>query len=103
MSTNLIEVLKRHPELRFLSNVLNVGIATKWKDGRDTGTPSIVVYVSTKKSLRSLKKAERIPSEIEGIPVDVIELSTNDYKLSDTKPSRLPLEAQKRIAGGVKR
>lgn len=103
MDVNISEVLERHPELRSLPNVLNVAIATKWIDGRDTGIPSIVVYVAKKKSLRALKKVDRVPSKIEGVPVDVIELSSPDFKLGDTAPSRLPPQIQKRIAGGVKR
>jgi len=97
------EVLKRHPELRDIPTALNVDVATKWKDGKDTGIPSIVVYVPKKKKPRGVKRADRAPSEVEGVPVDVIELSSPDFKLGDTAPSRLPPEAQRRISGGVKR
>jgi len=103
MDTKISEILERHPELRTLPNVLNVAIATKWIDGRDTGIPSIVVYVAKKKSLRALKTVDRVPSKIDGVPIDVIELSSPDFKLGDTTPSRLPPEVQRRIAGGVKR
>jgi len=98
-----LEVLERHPELREIPGVWNARVATKWKDDKDTGKTSIVVYVRKKKKLRNLKKTERIPSEIEGIPVDVIEFSTSDFKLGDTIPSRLSPKTQIRIAGGVKR
>jgi len=97
------DILERHPELRDIPGVWNIRIATKWKDGKDTGKTSIVVYVRKKKELRNLRKAERIPSEIEGIPVDVIELSTSDFKLGNTAPSKLPPKVQRRIAGGVRR
>jgi len=97
------EVLERHLELRSLPNVLNVATASKWIDGKDTGIPSIVVYVAKKKSLRALKKVDRVPSEVEGVPVDVIELSSPDFTLGDTATSRLPPIAQRRISGGVKK
>lgn len=97
------KVLDGHPELRDIPGVLNVAVATKWKGGKDTGEPSIVVYVFRKMKLSELKAAEIIPSEIEGVPVDVIELSSPDFKLGDTAPSRLPPEVQRRIVGGVKK
>ena len=97
------KVLDGHPELRDIPGVLNVAVATKWKDGKDTGEPSIVVYVFRKMKLSELKASEIIPSEIEGVPVDIIELSSPDFDLGDTAPSRLPHDAQKRIAGGVAR
>lgn len=98
-----LEILERHTELRAIPGVFNTAIATKWKDGKDTGKLSIIVYVKEKKDLKKIKMAERIPSEIEGIPVDVIEFSSPDFKLGDTAPSRLPPKVQARIAGGVKR
>ena len=97
------EVLERHLELRSLPNVLNVATASKWIDGKDTGIPSIVVYVAKKKSLRALKKVDRVPSEVDGVPVDVIELSSPDFKLGDTATSRLSPGVQRRIAGGVRK
>lgn len=104
-----IEVLEKHPELRTLPNVLNVGVATKWTTDKetgepiDTGIPSIVVYVIKKKKLQALRKVDRAPKTIEGVPVDVIELSSDDFALADTKPSLLPVSVQRRLAGGVKK
>lgn len=102
-------VLEKHPELRNLPNVLNVNIGTKWVTDKvtgkmkDTGIPSIVVYVIEKKKLKLLKKTDRIPTELEGVPVDVIEFGNEDFALTDTNPSKLSVEVQRRLAGGVKR
>jgi predicted transcriptional regulator len=97
------QVLERHPELRKKANVLNAAVATKWKDGVDTGEVSIVAYVIEKKELKVLKKVDRLPSEIEGVPVDVIVLGNEDFALVDTPPSMLPPKVQRRIAGGVRK
>ena len=105
----IYEVLEKHSELRNLPNVLNVAVGTKWVTDKvtgeikDTGVPSIIVYVIEKKELKALKKVNRVPKEIEGVPVDVIELSSEDFALTDTNPSKLPLEVQRKIAGGVKK
>ena len=105
----IYEVLEKHPELRNLPNVLNVSVGTKWVtdkvtgEMKNTGIPSIVVYVIEKKELKALKKVNRVPKEIEGVPVDVIELSSEDFALTDTNPSKLPFTTQRRIAGGVKK
>lgn len=101
----MLEILEKHPELRNIPGVLNTAIATKWKDRKDTGIMSIVLYVSKKKDLKTLKEEGIIPApkSIEDIPVDVIEFTTSDFKLGDTIPSRLPPKIQRRIAGGVKK
>lgn len=106
---NFKKVLEKHSELKSFPNVLNVGVGTKWVtdkitgEMKDTGIPSIVVYVIEKKELKTLKKSDRIPKEIEGIPVDVVELSSEDFELTDTSPSKLSFEIQRKIAGGVKK
>jgi len=100
-----LEILERHPWLRNIPGVMNTAIATKWKDGKDTGIVSIVLYVFEKKDLKTLKKEgiTPAPKSVEDIPVDVIEFSTPDFKLGDTAPSRLPPKIQRKIAGGVKK
>ena len=97
------EVLGRHPELRTIPGVMNTRVATKWVEGKDTGAVSINLYVFKKKKLKGLKKTDRAPTSIEGIPIDIIELSSPDFKLTDTWPSRQPPEIQRRIAGGVRK
>jgi hypothetical protein len=97
------EVLeKRFTELRGLPNVLNVAVGTKIVDGKDTGKPCIVLYVSRKVEVRMLNLSEMAPLTVEGVPTDVVELKA-DYTLGDTEVSRKPPEVQRRVAGGVKR
>jgi hypothetical protein len=82
------EVLGRHwEELKRYPNVLNVGIATKWKDGVDTGVPSITIYVSKKVPESQLVENEVIPKEIEQISTDVIEVAPTSWNAGPTSIS----------------
>ena len=100
---NEYKTLDKHfKRLRKYVNVLNVNIGNEITKGINTGRLAIVVYVSKKKLLSELKKKEQLPDMIEGVPVDVIEFSS-DYELGDTKPSHLSPKAQKRISSGVKK
>jgi hypothetical protein len=104
MSEKLKEVLERHwEELRAYPNVMSLGVATKWTGGVDTGEPSIVAYVYRKRNPRGFRKEKRLPPEVDGVPVDVIELSSPDFRLGETKPSKLPPSVQRRIVNGVKK
>jgi hypothetical protein len=101
--THIHEVLDRHlKRLRGFANVLNVAIGTKFRNGKDTGIPAIVLYVSKKKPCNMLTLGELIPVMVEDIDTDVVELSSDDYVLGDTDPSKLSPEIQKRISNGVK-
>ena len=103
MDEYLYRILDKHfSHLRKYSNVLNIGIGDEITNGVKTGRHAIVVYVAKKKLLSELKKKEQLPDMIEGVPVDVIEFSS-DYELGDTKPSHLSPKAQKRISSGVKK
>ena len=82
--------------------VLNVQIGTKVSEGKDTGEPSITVYVAKKKSMAMLAPSQVLPKEINGVKVDVVELSTGDYQLGDTGVSKLSPEQQLRMASGLK-
>jgi hypothetical protein len=70
-----IRPVKRRVEDELLARegVTGVDIDTKKTGGQDTGTLSIVVFVKSKKPPKNLKAAELIPSEIDGIPTDVVE------------------------------
>lgn len=59
-------------ELRRYPNVVGVGVGFKVKDGRRLRQLAIRVYVREKVPLSKLKKADRLPRSIGGIPVDVI-------------------------------
>lgn len=95
-----------------LPNVLNVGLSTKWMGGIDTKLPCITLFVdrkvpedpeeAKKLGLEPLKPEHIAPQKLEGIPVDVVELSTKDYQLGETSVSRLPPDVQRRLMG-VKR
>jgi hypothetical protein len=54
-------------------HVQGVGIGKKRRKGKDTGQMCIVVYVDKKFPINLLKESERLPREIEGVSVDVVE------------------------------
>ena len=70
-----IRPVKQAAEDRLLAlpGVQGVDIDHKISGGEVTDQLSIVVYVAEKKDPDKLKKAERIPAEIDGIPTDVQE------------------------------
>ena len=53
------------------ANVVGVGIGLKTVDGEQTGEPAIVVSVTRKLPSAQLGPADVIPSELDGVPVDV--------------------------------
>ena len=55
--------------------VTGVDLGFKWKGGQMTDTLSIRVHVARKKLNIELNEMELFPTEIQGIPVDVIEAS----------------------------
>ena len=102
MSVN--ETLERNFEkLRKRKNVLNVTLGTRVVNGVDTGEPAIVVKVRMKLPINMLRASDMLPREINGVPVDVQEMSTPDYQLGDTIISKKPPSIQRRIAGGVRK
>ncbi len=60
----------RQAELMKKANVVGVGV------GRKHGQPALVVMVTHKAPLESLSPADRIPGQIDGIPVQVQEVGT---------------------------
>lgn len=75
------EVLDRHwQELLVKANVLNLAVATKFKNGQDTGIKAIVVYVTKKVSEAELTAEHLIPQELEGVPTDVVEFAPTTWK-----------------------
>jgi hypothetical protein len=70
------EVKTRHEEeLLKLPNVVGVGIGFIYKKGQPTDNIGIVVSVTAKKGLAGLAEPDRIPTELEGVPVDVQEVA----------------------------
>jgi hypothetical protein len=80
-------------------HVLNIRVATKFKNGQDTNIPAIVVYVSKKLPEVHLAAADIIPKELEGVPTDVVEFSPTTWKAGKTSISQLHPEDQKRRLG----
>jgi hypothetical protein len=53
------------------ANVVGVGIGFRQRQGKPTGEPAIVVSVTHKVPSYQLDSSDIIPSELEGVPVDV--------------------------------
>jgi hypothetical protein len=65
----------RHEEdLLKKKNVVGVGIGYKKVEGQETGLLSLVVMVRKKEPPSQLDATDLIPAEIEGVPVDVVEV-----------------------------
>lgn len=68
-------VRDRHEEgLLKKKNVVGLGIGYKEVEGQETEQLSLVVMVRKKESPSRLDAADLIPSEIEGVPLDVKEV-----------------------------
>jgi C1A family cysteine protease len=95
-----MEVISRHlEELKRKANYLNVTVGTKFKDGKDTGQPAIVVYVEKKMALGDLTAEHLVPKEIEGFLTDVVELAPKTWKAGQTAISQLHPEQQRHMLG----
>ena len=70
-----VKIVKRTYETMLLAkpNVVGVGIGYRIQDGQRTDNLAIIVMVSRKLPASQLEPAELIPTEIEGVPVDVQE------------------------------
>jgi hypothetical protein len=66
-------VQARHErELLRYPNVVGVATGTPTRRGQPTAGPALLVLVSRKVPESELAPAERLPREIEGVPVDVV-------------------------------
>jgi hypothetical protein len=71
----IAEVRARHEaELMRYPNVVGVGEGICTREGKPTGEPCLVVFVDRKIPPARLAKDEILPSRIEGVPVDVVEV-----------------------------
>jgi hypothetical protein len=70
------EQVKNQYQTELLSkiNVVGVGVGLKSRDGLATDEVAIIVMVSKKVSKADLPEGQLLPTEIEGIPVDVQEV-----------------------------
>jgi hypothetical protein len=60
-------------ELMQKANVVGVGVGLRQEKGVYTQTPALVVMVRQKVPLAELAKEDRIPKELDGVLVDVVE------------------------------
>ncbi len=76
ISMNVIRAVKQAHEgqLMGMANVVGVGIGFRTYQGLRTNEPALVVMVSRKIPPELLNPEERIPAEIDGVPVDVQEV-----------------------------
>ncbi len=63
-------------ELLRKANVVGVGIGLRQRSGEYTGELALVVSVTHKVPLEELAPEDRIPGEIDGVPVDVQAVGT---------------------------
>lgn len=56
------------------ANVVGVGVGLRRRGGRFTDEPALVVSVTHKVPCAALDPQDVIPSELEGVPVDVQEI-----------------------------
>jgi hypothetical protein len=61
-------------ELLKKANVVGVGVGLRQKEGRLTGEVALIVMVQKKVSNSQLAPEDRIPAEINNVPVDVLEV-----------------------------
>jgi hypothetical protein len=59
-----------------LPNVVGLGVGLRQRAGQGTGDVSLVVMVTRKVPAAELAPDERIPREIDGVPVDVQEVGS---------------------------
>jgi len=71
-----IRAVKDRHEERLLKkkNVVGLGIGYKEVEGQETGQLSLVVMVRKKESPSQLDATDLVPSEIDGVPLDVKEV-----------------------------
>ncbi len=69
-------ILAEHgPILAGLPGVVEVWSGFKFRKGRLTNKPAIIVSVLKKRPVSKLKKAELLPTKLDGVPVDVVPAS----------------------------
>jgi hypothetical protein len=56
------------------ANVVGVATGVKWSNGRPTGEPALLVLVTHKVAPEQLSAADIVPSSIEGMQTDVLEV-----------------------------
>lgn len=69
-----LSVKRRHEkELMRKANVVAVGVGLRQRAGQTSGEVCIVVSVRVKVPAAQLAPPDRLPSQLDGVPVDVLE------------------------------
>lgn len=68
--------------LKAAQNVVGVGVGTKFSEGKETTTKCVRFYVREKIGLEALSSKDVLPTDIDGVPTDVI--VTGKFHLLDT-------------------
>jgi hypothetical protein len=79
---------KHETRLLAYPNVVGVSEGTRMRGGKPTNEPVIVVLVSRKVPRKSLTKASLLPSHMDGVPIDVVEVGPIEALGSDSKRTR---------------
>jgi hypothetical protein len=76
LEMNQIRAVKAKYERRLLrkKNVVGVGIGFRYREGEQTDELALTVMVRQKLSPSELRPRDRIPRELDGVPVDVQEV-----------------------------
>ncbi|SES22229.1 hypothetical protein [Salipaludibacillus aurantiacus] len=69
-----VKTKKNEADFLRKKNVVGVGVGVKLKDGKPTGKPALVTFVTSKKPLESLDKEDVVPEEVDGVETDVVEI-----------------------------
>jgi hypothetical protein len=65
---------ERHePRLLAMENVVGVAPSLKMTGGKLTEVASLTVFVEKKKAISQVRKDDRVPAEVDGVPTDVVE------------------------------
>lgn len=59
---------------RLRTNVVGMGVGVKWSNGEPTGEPALLTLVSHKMPKDELSDADLIPTRLEGMQTDVLEI-----------------------------
>jgi len=77
--------------LRRFPNVTGVGVGLQEVGGRRTSTVAIRVYVARKLPVAELAPQDVLPSEVDGVPVDVIEARWVVHDVADHRARHNPM------------
>jgi len=90
------DVKQRHSyELLLKAQVQSVGLGRKKASGIDTGVPCIVVYVFPKLPRSALSPRDVVPTAVEDVLTDVIEMRPPEARVRTSSPLREPERAKR--------